>query len=513
MFSLLDEVKIAIHGIWQRRWLAMAVAWGLCGLGWLIVSLIPNQYESQARVLIGINEVLPDPAARPVDPRQRLDELRQTMASARNLEQVALASGLINRTADDRARADAVASLQQAITVVATQDTIFDLTVTIGGGGRSDADNAQLATRILESTISVFRDNQIRGGAADAEANVRFLDREIGTLEGRVRQTEAARAAFEARNFGLLPGVGSASSRIEGVRAELSQIETQLVAAQSAMGAINGQLASTPETISVPGLGSTGVSVARQQLASAQAELSSMRARGLTEVHPDVIALRAQIASLQAQAAREPSGASAGLTQPNPAYSSLAAIRAERQGQISALQSRRAQLQGEIAGITARRTQEPAVAAEYDRLNRDFNVVKEQYDRLVAQRERQRLLGSAETTAETIRVDVQQSPTRPTGPVSPNRPLLLIGVLLMGLIGGLVSAFGLSQVQTTYPTAGRLARASGLPVIGSVTEILTDELLSQRRHKLRRFAMAGAALPILCGVLLAIEMVQRGSVG
>ena len=49
MNGLYDEFKIAVHSVWNRRWLALAVAWGLCLLGWLVVALIPNSYESQAR--------------------------------------------------------------------------------------------------------------------------------------------------------------------------------------------------------------------------------------------------------------------------------------------------------------------------------------------------------------------------------------------------------------------------------------------------------------------------------
>jgi polysaccharide biosynthesis transport protein len=75
------------------------------------------------------------------------------------------------------------------------------------------------------------------------------------------------------------------------------------------------------------------------------------------------------------------------------------------------------------------------------------------------------------------------------------------------------TAFAMSQVQTTYPTAARLARASGLPVIGSVTEILTDELQASRRQRLQRLVAAGAGLGALSLVLLAVEIFQRSSVG
>jgi polysaccharide chain length determinant protein (PEP-CTERM system associated) len=512
MISLMDEIKIALHGIWQRRWLAMAVAWGLCLLGWLIVSVIPNSYESRARMLIDVSNVLPSDGNPPVDVRQRLDELRQTINSARNMEQVALQAGIIDRTASDQVRAEAARSLQEAVKVTATQDNIFELVATVGGGGRSDADNAQLATRVIESTIAVFQDERIRGGAESTQQGIRFLDRQIAETETKMRQAETVRAQFEGRNFGLLPGSGSASSRLSAARAELSQVETQLVSAQSALSAINAQIGATPPTVAGPGIGATGASIARQQLGSAQAELASMRARGLTAVHPDVMALEAQISALRAQVAREPNGAGGGAQQ-NPAYASLLAIRAERQGQVTALQSRRAQLSGEISSMTAGQSREPAIAAEYERLNREFNVQKDLYDRLVARRERLRLEGEEITSGESFSVRILDTPTRPTTPSEPNRPLLLLGVLFAGLAGGVGTALALSQLQTTYPTAARLAKASGLPVIGSVTEILTDELRAARSAKLRRFAMAGGGLVGLCSLLLAVEFIRRGMVG
>ena len=314
---------------------------------------------------------------------------------------------------------------------------------------------------------------------------------------------------FETRNVGILPGVGSASSRVETSRGEISQIESQLVSARSALAAINGQLASTPAQIA-GGIGAVGGNVARQQLAAAQGDLGSMKARGLTDAHPDVIALKSQIETLRAQAAREGSGGANTVT--NPAYSSLTSMRAEKQATVSAFESRRGQLQGEIGAMMAQRIQEPEAAAEYDRLNRSYDVLKSAYDKLLAQREEARLRGDIETETDSIRIEVIDPPSQPRVPVSPNRPLLLIGVLLAGLGAGIGSAFALGQVRTSYPTSARLERASGLPVIGSITETLTQPLLEERRRKLKWLAGGFAGLVGLFVILMGIEFVQRGMV-
>ena len=52
MTSLYDEFRVALHSVWTRRWLVLAVAWGICILGWLAIASIPNRYDSRARLLV-----------------------------------------------------------------------------------------------------------------------------------------------------------------------------------------------------------------------------------------------------------------------------------------------------------------------------------------------------------------------------------------------------------------------------------------------------------------------------
>ena len=42
MNNMLEELRAVLWAIWNRRWLALGVAWGVCALGWLVVALIPN---------------------------------------------------------------------------------------------------------------------------------------------------------------------------------------------------------------------------------------------------------------------------------------------------------------------------------------------------------------------------------------------------------------------------------------------------------------------------------------
>ena len=128
MNGLYDEVKVALHAIWTRRWLALAVAWAIAVLGWLMVSQIPNSYESRARVFVQMQRILPNAVGiSAADQQKDVDTIRQTLVSAVNLEKVVRGTDLANTVSSDRDVADRVAGLQKAIKITAQQDNLFEI--------------------------------------------------------------------------------------------------------------------------------------------------------------------------------------------------------------------------------------------------------------------------------------------------------------------------------------------------------------------------------------------------
>ena len=97
-------------------------------------------------------------------------------------------------------------------------------------------------------------------------------------------------------------------------------------------------------------------------------------------------------------------------------------------------------------------------------------------------------------------------------PAAPNRPLLLLGVLVVGLGAGSAVAFALGQVKGTFATASKLERVFDLPVIGSVSHTMTEAARVLKVRRMKQFAAAAGGLGALFVVLLGIEFVQRGMV-
>ena len=90
--DLLRQLRPYAHALWRRRWIALATAWGLMLLGSTIVMLLPDQYESSARVYADTDSLM-GPLLKGIavqtDPTQQLALMQATLLSRPNLLKVA----------------------------------------------------------------------------------------------------------------------------------------------------------------------------------------------------------------------------------------------------------------------------------------------------------------------------------------------------------------------------------------------------------------------------------------
>ncbi len=501
MNGLYDEILVGLHGVWQRRWLVLAVAWGVALLGWAVVSLIPARYASDAKIVVQSSTLLPDTVGITSSDRQKaVEEVRQTLTSAVNLAKVVRATDLGKAARSEDEVAAIAAGLSKNIDIVAKQDNLFEIS--------ASAREPRLARQIVQKLIDLFIDGSLSGGRIETGQALKFLDQQIATRSAELAAAEAKRAQFQSQFATMLPGAGSIDQRLDAARTELSRIDGDLASAQSALAAVNGQMASTPAVIKTPGQMIAG-SGGDGRAAAIQAQISEGYAKGWTDAHPDMVALRQQLARTPSSAGSGPR-LSAGSTTPNPAYVSMRSMQAEKQAVASALAARKSTLQAQINSVVANQASNPELAAQQTEVERNYTVLKTQYDKLLADREDVRLRGQAQSTSAAVKISVIDPPTAASVPASPNRPLLLTLVLVAALGAGGASAFALGQLRRTFATAPKLASASGLPVLGSIGEVIPRHERDERARKQKLFYGGTAALAGLYALLLVVEFIQRG---
>jgi polysaccharide chain length determinant protein (PEP-CTERM system associated) len=505
MNEIFDELRAALWSVWHRRWIAVATAWGVCLLGWLVIAMIPNSYESKARVYVDVQDVLSKQLGIAGDGKEEIMRVRQTLSSAKNLEKV-ITSTRLGEGITERGSLDAaIAELEKKVKVTSEQDNLFEITAAIGKGDLTDAENAVLARDVVQKLLDILREEHVIGNRAGISTAIGDLDRQLDERKLELEEAEQRRLAFEAQYPDLVGGSDTLSSKVQQARTELRNVDADLAAAESGLAAISSQLASTPRTLA-GGPQATGPRAALQQ---AQTQLAELRARGLTDSHPDVVSTTRQVAILAKQAAA--AGDDAGGT-PNPAYASLVAIRSERQASVEALQARRAALQSNFAALMASQASEPAIAAEANRISRDYDVLRQNYEKLLQDREALRTRGKVEDKASQFRFDVIQQPSVAQKPAAPNRPLLLFGVLIVGLGAGVAVAYALGQLKSTFATPQKLERSFDLPVIGSISLTVSEAARVIEKRRLKQFAGACGGLVAMFMVLVAIEIVSIGTV-
>ncbi|MDE1915534.1 MAG: chain-length determining protein [Sphingomonadales bacterium] len=512
MNALFTDLRSMLYSIWSRRWIALGVAWAVCVLGWLLVALIPNTYESHARLMVQLY----DPLSAQVgigeaDRKRDVDRVRDTLTSSGNLEKVIRSTRLGDEITDRKQMDAAIASLGKAIKIVAPQDNIFEITAQARAGHLSDADNARLSRDIVQRMIDIFREGSTDTNTGEMKQTLDFMDQQLVARQGELQAAEQRRLTFETQHPELAQGGVSFIQQLEQNRAEMRGLDSDIAAAQSSLAAINGQIASTPAT--VPGQALPGqVGGARAQLAQMLSDLAAMRARGMTDNHPDVIALHNQIVAMRAQVKAEGNSPTTyGNAQPNPAYTTLESIRAERMANVQALQARRATLQQQIAAQTTRQLDNPDLVQEAQNISRDYDVLKSQYDKMLQDREELRLRGQVVTAHGGTRTQVLDPPLVPRGPTAPNRPLLLALVLVVAVGAGLGAAFAAGELQSGFATTAKLERVTGLPVLGAISRGVSKSARIRNARNLRGFYAASAALGGLFVLLMAMQIFHVGT--
>lgn len=503
MEAIYTEIRIALYAIWRMRWLALAVAWGFCLVGWVMVMRVPASYESSARISVQINSLLGD--GNDADTQKSIDRVRQSLTSTEILKRVVRSVSNGERPLTSYESLSLIGALRNGISITAEGEDLLEIKTRISLKGISEQQTAYIARNVTQKLIEIFVTENLVGNRTTNAETLQFLDQELARRAKELADVDRKRAQITQDTLGALPGSGTLEQRMDTARNELMSLDSGLMQAKSGVAAINGQLAATPAQI--PAGSVAGVDSIDQRIAQVEGQLSEAISRGWTEKHPDVIAMRAQLAELRAQKSR--GGKSSVPMTPNPVYVSLKSMQAEREGNLAMLEARKQQLDSAVQLISQRQLGASGAQIDQARLDRDYDVLKDQYNKLLTQREGAKLRADATGKTDGVRFRVIDQPSLPRQPAAPNRTMLLTAVLLAGVVVGCGVAFAKSQLANVYTTTQQLAKASGLPVLGSISEVITSETRAIRRKQMMWFSSAAAGLPGMFMLLMLIEFVKR----
>ncbi len=180
---------------------------------------------------------------------------------------------------------------------------------------------------------------------------------------------------------------------------------------------------------------------------------------------------RARSAALAAP----PPAAGAGAR--DPVREQLAVRLVDADAQIASLERQLRELEIQSNRLEEMARNAPEVQAQFANLDRDYNIIRRNYEELLSRREAVNIAEAARTGTDRVTLDVVDPPTMPASPTGPKRLLLAAGVLLAAFGAGGALLFLLVQLDTSFYTLREL-RGVGLTVLGALS--------GSTRHRLRK---------------------------
>lgn len=514
----MDSIRVIVEqylrAAWRRRWIGVVIAWLICGLGWVGVYLIPNQFESSARLYVDADAIL-TPLLRGLAadsaPAGQLEVLQSTLLSRPNLEKLVSKTDLdlaINSPSD---RERLLSKLARDIQVRSQSRNLFTITY------RSTS--PKVAHDVVQTLLTLFVEAATGSNRSDMENAKRFLEHQISSYEQQLRAAEKRRADFRSRYIDILPSdMNPSAAATEAARGQVRGIEGKLQDATIKRDTLRQEVANTPQMVVLEtGGGPEGgapMTPAQAKVQEAEEQLKMLQLRD-TEQHPDVIAQKKLIAALKVAAA-SPSGGT-GVTKaaakqdgtpdgplkrsaPNPVYDQLKVKLIEADTDVSTLQRQKDNAMQYLDRLQKIQREQPGLIAEFENMDRDYGVLRKNYEELLGRLQSANIAQAADTQADKVKLQIVDPPETPRLPAAPNRMLLVSGVLLAGIGGGVFLTVLLGQLDRSFSSVDDL-RNLGLPVIGGIS-ILGLPPLRQRLMTVARFSFAVTVLVAVYGGLI-----------
>src|SRR5215471_13479232 len=508
-----------LQAMWRHKWLGVATAWLVCTAGWIGVALVPTKYESSARVYLNADPLLTPllrGLAADTDPTRQLDFMQRTLLSRPNLEQLVRMTDLdIGVTTAEQKEA--------LFKRLASDISVAPVTLNLLTLSYRDQD-PNTAKNVVQSLLTIFAEKTAGSSRADMDNAQRFLDSEITSYRDQLRAAEKRRAELAQQYPDIVsnkpPDAGTSGdesiSRLDQARAAVGRLKLELADGTTKRDALQKELASVPPMISVdraPQVVVTGGRLAPvdERLQELRRNLDSMMLK-YTDDHPDVKAAKKQMAQIESEGAKSSSGSGkpggGGTTKgeiANTVYEQIKVRVVDAEAAVAAVQRRLDEARSEQERIEKVAASAPGVLVQAQDLDRDYSILKKNYQELVARREATQIANAADTKTEKIQFRIVDPPQVPILPAAPNRPMLVSMVLLFGIGGGLAVPLALTQIDRSFATIGQL-RNLGLPILGSVSRL---SLGAARRRAVIQLAGVCASAGLLIavyGTLIALSM-------
>jgi polysaccharide chain length determinant protein (PEP-CTERM system associated) len=483
---------------------AAALAGAVFLLSVVVAALLPNEYEAWTTLLVSpqtVSKKLVEPGVEDSELNQRLHLMTMQILSRGRLSKIIDDLGLYPEESEEMTREEVIELMRDQIRVEPVYPELE--------GGRRRAQeqeintfrlfyrshSPQLAAGVADRLANDFIDEHIRERVDVTTGTSEFIEAELERLAGEIRQVEQRIATVKNENTGSLPEDVDANQRLlERAVSDLRFAQRDLAIAESD-AAFYRQQAATGATDRARSYSDPDTPLERKQ--RLEINLGEARARGWTDKHPEVIALREEIATLETTVQSRSSGMEEEVS-PEQQLANNEAKRAALRAQSA--QAEIGRLQAQVDDVEARLAKTPQVAEQLAALDRQHEHLYGSFQDFSAKRLEAGVSANMERRQKGEQFRILEAAFAPPEPTSPNRLMIVLLGLALGLAGAAGTVLLLEVADTSLHGPRDLQAAFQLPVLAAIPRVLLE---SDRVARRRRRVLAGALAAGLTAVVLA----------
>lgn len=462
MHEAITKILTVMRGTWRFRWLAAITAWLVFTVGAVVVHLMPDVYESEAKVFINTHSAL-DPILKNLaietDFQNEVDVMTRAVLARPNLEEVMRKTDLYLTVNTPEETEQLIYNLKKNIKIKQPSTDQKNL-YTISYTNR----DPETAYRVVQALIDSWIERTLGSSRTDTATAQQFLKAQIAEYEKRLTLAEQRLADFKKENVGLMPSNGSSYyAQMQAEMDDLNEKRDRLRLAVNRGKELMTQLAGEKASM--------GTQEIDAKIQAQRQELNNLLLK-YTDRHPDVIAARENLKQLLEQKANgdyQVNDNSDNRRNESSVYHSLRMAMSDTNVEIATLRSEIEEQSKHIEELRKMVDTVPEVEAKLARLNRDYMVTKSHYEKLLQSLESAKISEGAEQSTDEVQFQVIEPPVLPLTPSGPNRALFLSAVLVISLGAGLVLAYFMNEVKPVFCSSMELRKEVGLPVLGAVS--------------------------------------------
>ena len=472
----------------RRRWLLIIP----CVVGVTIAMAVglsmPKIYQSKTILLVQDPKIM-NPLMRgmavssPVSQRMRV--IQEELLGWTSLSRLAHELGLDRQAQSPLALESVIKKLQKDIVVQDVSKTSGLITLSY------EHPNPEMAQRVLNTVTNIYIQRNIESQTAEAETAIRFIESEMAAYKKTLEDSERELREFKELYTMDMPVATTLNNQIIRLEVQLAQLLVENTQEHPTVVQVTRQI--------------------QEFKAKRNEEIKRVITQALLkgaspEIYGDLLKALNAPSNPQADSTVDPK-----IRQVREAYNTYvermegAAMSTQRvsadqivppvappeEGQTQ--QSSDLLADGGVLSITLGPRQEQELA----RLRRDYQINSSAYQEMKRRLELANVTQRLGQSDEGTKFKIIEPARLPLRPVSPNLWLIFTGSLTAGLCIGVCAVFAAEYLDQSFQTVEEVQAALALPVLGSISTIVTPGDVEARRRQMRRWVFLQAPLAVV----------------